>query len=98
MAAKRSYSLLIRLFCPSQEKVHSTTHRRGRSPNFLCAKESSSGSIATPSLSHSLTNLLITSSGASFGGWRTISAGPRIRPSLAFLGDRDRDEPGYHPR
>src|SRR5215212_10961054 len=75
LSGSLSQSLLILLFWPNQEKVRSTIHLFGKKAlgplGFSCIFSRSS---CTPSLVNSLTHFFITSSGTSFGGWRTISA------------------------
>jgi hypothetical protein len=70
---------LILLFCPNQEKVRSTTQRFGKNGLGPSGGKNFFGSSFTPSLAHSLTHLIITSSGAGLGGCLTISA---VQPSV----------------
>ena len=75
---------LMRRFWPNQEKVRSTTHRRGKA-TYPRGGISLSQSIYLPSLAHSLAQIFATSSGTGLGGLRTTSTLKPITSSAHFL-------------
>src|SRR5215203_5938819 len=72
------------LFCPSQEKVLSTTHRRGRA-TYPRGGISLCQSIFLPSLAHSSAQTFATCSGTGLGGLRTTSTLRPISSSAHLL-------------
>jgi hypothetical protein len=76
--------------------VRSTTHLLGKKALESFGR-SYFKSMATPSLAHSLTHILIASSGAIFGRWRTIWAVHPI-PLAASLPLAFSSVAGVHPQ
>src|SRR5215218_7169861 len=74
----------MRRFWPNQEKVRSTTHRRGKA-TYPRGGISLSQSIFLPSLPHSLAQIFATSSGTGLGGLRTTFTLKPITSSAHFL-------------